>query len=189
MYNWVGRFNLILVFIFAPIAHGFGEERIELSSWAEFAAAEQAQIEQDRRDGISHVISGSLALAGGIVGSSVSNDDIEKAMYTVFQSLGVASVGYGAYVWRVGGESRTIYQTLNTSRMSNEQRDLFLRAYALRKNEQRRRDRMIRAVTHGLIAGVNFLNATQQRDDSLKTSLFFIGAVNALASVSFTFEF
>lgn len=145
--------------------------------------------EKDRKNGLSYVISGSLALVGGILGNNVAEDTAEKGIYTVFQTIGVASIGYGAYTWQIGGEERSIYQTLQYSKLTPEQKTQFLKAYHYQRKEKEKRDRYIRAITHGLIAGLNFYNSSQQKQDSLKSTLNFIGGVNLLAAISFTFEF
>jgi hypothetical protein len=135
------------------------------------------------------MISGSIALVGGIVGSGLAEDTAERGIYTVFQTIGVASIGYGAYKWQVGGEERFVYQSLQYSKLSPEAKSQFLQAYNINRKERERRDHLVRAVTHGLIAALNFYNASQQKDDSLKNTLVFIGGVNLLAAASFTFEF
>ena len=195
MCNWVGRFNIVFVLIL--VVGGWGRstsanesaEEWDVIRWPEFSLTAQQKLEDDRKNGLSYLISGSLALAGGMWGASIADDDIEKAIYTIFQSIGVASVGYGAYLWQVGGEQRTIYSTLESSRFTDDQKSHFLKAYSRHKRRIRQRDRLIRAVTHSLIAGLNFYNAGEQKESTLRTGLYFIGGVNLLAAVSYTFEF
>ncbi|MBL7542948.1 MAG: hypothetical protein JNL11_03985 [Bdellovibrionaceae bacterium] len=158
-------------------------------TWENYSKETEQQEKTDRRNGISYIISGSLALAGGILGGGLTDDNLEKGIYTIFQTIGVASVGYGAYIWKIGGEERMINKTLNTSRLTPEQRTQFLRSYYTQKKASEKRERQIKAITHGLIAGLNFYNASQQKQDSIKSGLYFIGGVNLLASISFTFEF
>ena len=194
MYNWAGRFNILFVFLFIIGHSGIliaAEDKFKFTTtkWDEFTREVELQKEIDRRNGISYVISGSLALAGGIWGNSIATDAAEKGIYTVFQTIGIASLGYGSYVWQIGGEERSVYQTLQYSKLTAEQKTQFLQAYVLQKKEKERKDHIIRGITHGLIAGLNFYNASQQSNDSLKNTLNFIGGVNLLAAASFTFEF
>jgi hypothetical protein len=194
MSNWAGKFKYIVILtLIGTISKNTlaaeSEFKFDKSSWAEFSHEVELQKERDRRNGYSYVISGSLALIGGIWGNSISEDTAEKGIYTIFQTIGVASVGYGAYVWQIGGEERSIYQTLQYSKLSSEQKSQFLQAYNFQRKEREHRDRIIRAVTHGLIAGLNFYNATQQSQAGLKNTLFFVGGVNLLAAISFSYDF
>lgn len=158
-------------------------------TWEQYSKDVERLEKTDYRNGLSYIISGSLALAGGIVGSNLTDDSLEKGVYTIFQTIGVASVGYGAYVWKIGGEERTITRSLQYSKLPPDQRTNFLRSFYAQKKASETRERQIKAITHGLIAGLNFYNASQQKQDSIKNGLFFIGSVNLLAAISFTFEF
>lgn len=194
MWNWVGNFKIILVLFLGLSFSGHllaaeDEFKFNANNWDEFSKDVELQKQKDRRNGISYIISGSLALAGGILGSGIAEDGAEKAIYTIFQTIGVASVGYGAYTWQVGGEERSIYQTLYYSKLTPEQKNQYLRAYIFQKKEKEKKDRYIRAITHGLIAGLNFYNASQQKQETFKGTLYFVGSINLLAAISFTFEF
>lgn len=194
MCNWAGRFSFVIIF---TLAFGFSkpcfavdeEFKFDKNTWPEFAREVELQKERDRRNGLSYIISGSLALIGGIWGNSISEDTAEKGIYTVFQTIGVASIGYGAYTWQIGGEERSVYQTLQYSKFTTEQKTQFLQAYNFQRKEREKRDRLIRAVTHGLIAGLNFYNASQQSQAGLKNTLLFVGGVNMLAAISFSYDF
>lgn len=194
MSSWAGNFKFVLLFLFVSVFSGSAfaaqdEFKFDIHKWDEFAVAVEVQKEKDRRNGVSYVISGALALVGGIWGDSITDDTAEKGIYTVFQTIGVASIGYGAYTWQIGGEERSVYETLQYSKFTPEQKSHFLRAYNFQRKDREKRDRLIRAVTHGLIAGLNFYNASQQKQESLKNTLYFVGGVNLLAAVSFNFEF
>ncbi len=192
MHNWAGNFKiffLIAIFVFAKNSFADNEFKYTSLKWEDFSKDVELQKEKDRKNGLSYIISGTLALAGGILGSNVVEDTAEKGIYTVFQTIGVASIGYGAYIWQIGGEERSVFQTLQYSKLTSEQKTQFLRAYNFQRKEKEKKDRNIRAITHGLIAGLNFYNASQQKQDGLKSTLNFIGGVNLLAAISFTFEF
>jgi len=193
MCNWAGRFSLMLLLVMAMMrvtpAQAAEDSRIDSVKWEQFAQEVETQKERDYKNGLSYIISGSLALAGGIWGANITEDNAEKGVYTVFQTIGIASVGYGAYVWKIGGEERSVYQTLQNTRFTNEQKSHFLKSYNTERKDRERRDRLIRALTHGLIAGLNIYTASIQKNDGIKTGLYFIGGVNLLAAISFTFEF
>lgn len=193
MYNWAGKFKILFLILTLclPLTGVAADSdfKFDKSNWGEFAKEVELQKEFDRTNGYSYIISGSLALAGGIWGNSISNDTAEKGIYTIFQTIGIASIGYGAYTWQIGGEERSIYNTLQYTKFSPEQKSHFLQAYNFQRKEREKRDRLIRAITHGLIAGLNFYNASQQPHAGLKNTLLFIGGVNMLAAVSFSYEF
>lgn len=194
MSNWAGRFSLMisfLIFLSVSLSTRAAENEFQFTStkWEDFSHEVELQKEVDRRNGISYLISGSLALVGGILGNRMTDDAAEKGIYTVFQTIGVASIGYGISIWQIGGEERGLYQTLQSARLAPEQKTQFLKAYNFQKKERERKDHIIRAVTHGLIAGLNIYNASEQKQEGLRNSLYFIGSVNLLASVSFTFDF
>lgn len=157
--------------------------------WNIYSQEMVEQIEKDRLNGFSYIISGTLALVGGIVGDQLAKDPSEAAAYTLFQTIGVASVGYGFYVWQIGERDRSIYETLNLSGLSQAQKNQYLRAHFSYLEQFRKKDRLIRAITHGLIAGLNFYNGSRQKQDSLKNTFNFIGRVNLLACLSFSVEF
>lgn len=181
---------MLIVFLLAQQSFANENEfQFTTSNWEDFSKEIEMQKEIDRKNGMSYLISGSLALVGGILGGNMTDDPAEKGIYTVFQTIGVASIGYGISVWQIGGEERSLYQTLQYSKLGSEQKSQLLRAYNFQRKERERKDHIIRAITHGLIAGLNIYSATQQKQDGLKNSLYFVGGVNLLASISFTFDF
>jgi hypothetical protein len=156
--------------------------------WGEFEMRMHERQELDRIDGLSYLISGSLALVGGLVGQNISTDPLEKGVYTIFQTIGVASIGYGIYKWRLGDDERWMYETLSTSEgLTPTQKASVMKSYYQQKKDRLRREKIMRAITHGLIAGLNFYGATQQKSENVKNALIFLGGVNTLAVISFTF--
>lgn len=156
--------------------------------WDEFAKGTVERIEKDRTDGVSYVLSGSLALIGGLVGQGLSVDPLEQGVYTIFQTIGIASIGFGVYQWKLGNDDRMFYETVSgASGLSAGQRDSLTTSYFGVRSNRDRQKRFIRALTHGLIAAVNIYGATQQKNDSIKNALYFVGGVNLLAVLSFTF--
>lgn len=205
IYNWVGRFSsvfLIIILMLQPkqavamvainqmrVSSNEVKTSNEALRWEQFSKEMEKQEYDDYRNGMSYIISGSIALAGGLLGDTITNDYMEKGIYTIFQTIGVASIGYGAYVWKIGSNDRSFYKTLELSKLSVEQKMLLLRSYNHQKKLTERNERIIRAITHGLIAGLNFYSASRQKNDSVKNGLNFVGGVNLLAAFSFTFEF
>jgi hypothetical protein len=157
-------------------------------SWTEINAIGLKMEQQDKVNGMSYIISGGLALVGGIAGSNVTSDPLEKGVYALFQTIGIASIGYGSYKMYIGNEERLLLRTLRDSNDLNEtQKISFLRTYYSKKQELEKNERIIKAITHGLISALNFYNANQQKQEGVKNTLNFIGGANFLASLSYTF--
>ena len=160
----------------------------DAKSWIEFEGLSKQKIEQDQLNGISYVVSGSLAIVGGFVGQNIAQDPLEKGTYTLFQTIGIASLGYGAYVWTIGDDSRLMYDMLSENKhLNNGAKTLVLQSYFEQRKKRNHRERVIRAITHALVAGFNIYNGTQQQYEPVRNALYFVGGVNALASISFVF--
>jgi hypothetical protein len=195
--KWAGRFSrllFILAFAVPPGAWGAGLDLqphprpVNDHEWLEMESKVFVKESKDRIDGLSYIISGSLALIGGLAGQGLTGDPLEKGVYTVFQTIGVASIGYGVYVWKLGDDDRQMYNTLSSSPgLSNSDRSSVMKSYYSVKGERSRREKVLRAVTHGLIAAVGFYGASQQKDATVRNALILAGGVNSLAVLSFTF--
>jgi hypothetical protein len=177
----------------APVApsiegQSLAERAPETLTWEEFAVRVNDQTQKESVNGWSYIISGSLALVGGQVGQGLAQDAFEKGIYTVFQSIGIASIGYGGYTWAIGGEDRHLYDVLSaTTELKSKDKTAVVREYYRAKAEREKRERLVRAVTHGLIATLNLYNASQQDNGPVRNALFFVGGINLLACVSFSF--
>jgi hypothetical protein len=188
------RFNYFFIFLFIiffqtrVFAQELNVKPDPLKTWDQYEAFIQKQTELDRKNGLAYIISGSIALAGGLAGSGVTVDPLEKGIYALFQTIGVASVGYGAYRWQIGSEDRLLFSSLQETASLNDKQKLdVIRSYEIQKKQIEAREKMIRVVVHGLIAGLNLYNGSQQSNESVKNTLFFIGGANLLASISYAF--
>ncbi len=165
-----------------------GDTSIEINmGWTRFESSVVHHENRDYLNGLSYIISGSIAVVGGFVGQSISQDPLEKGVYTVFQTIGIASIGYGAYTWKLGDEDRFLYETMKNTSLSLSDRNAVLKSYYLQKTAREKSERTIKAVTHALIAALNLYSATQQTKGPIQNGLYFVGGVNLLAAVSFTF--
>lgn len=167
------------------------QSQIKLSqpdSWNYYSKLALDQEEADRTQGLSYIISGSLAILGGIAGTNVTADPLEKGIYALFQTIGVASVGYGSHKYFIGDEKRLLMRSLRESTdLNNQQKVAFLKIYLNEKKKNQTKENYIKVVTHGLIAAMNIYNASLQQQGSVKNALYFIGGANLLASISFAF--
>ena len=200
MSNSVGKFKFILaVLIGSTFSNGVWAYAVSETStapdvpveinmgWTRFESSVVHHERSDYLNGISYIISGTVAVVGGFVGQSISQDPLEKGVYTVFQTIGIASIGYGAYTWKLGDDDRFLYETLKDSSLGIEERNSVLKSYYQQKKSREKSERAIKAVTHGLIAALNLYSATQQSKGPVQNALFFVGGVNLLAAVSFSF--
>lgn len=199
IYNWAGKFNqlvissvfLMLVMLPSLPVRAMDDFIVnpETVRWDQYSKQMDYQERKDYRDGMSYVISGSIALAGGLVGDTITHDYIEKGIYTIFQTIGIASIGYGAYTWKIGSADRDFYKTVDSLKLSDDQKTMIIRSYYGQKKLSEKNERFIKAITHGLIASLNFYSASRQRNETVQNSLAFIGGVNLLATIAYSFEF
>jgi hypothetical protein len=141
------------------------------NEWTEFERMMREKQKKDRTDGLSYVISGSLALVGGLIGQGATKDPLEKGVYTLFQSIGVASIGYGIYTWKLGDEDRWIYDIVESApSMSMQDKIEMIRSYKATKIAREKQQRFVRALTHGLIAAQNIYGATHTTNDTIKNA-------------------
>lgn len=125
---------------------------------------------------------------GGFLGNEVSKDPTEQLAYSAFQSIGVASIGFGLYKKNIGDERRLLFNIVDsTEGLSYEDKYKLLRSYYKEKATRTKKERYIKALTHGLIGALNVYSATKQDNDRVKSTLYFVGGVNLLASVSYSF--
>lgn len=156
--------------------------------WSKFRLHVEERAEQHRFEGLAYMVSGGAVLIGSAIGLEKSEDVLAKAVYSVSQSLSIASIGYGAYLYSIGDSDRSFFNVIeNASSLDPSQKNEILRSYIRNKNENQRKERMIRIVTHGLIAVANFYGASRETDPGLATALYFVGGVNAIAAVSIAF--
>jgi len=157
-------------------------------TWSSFDLVMREQENKDYTDGLSYIISGGIAIAGGLYGYYSSEDLFAKAVYSIAQTAGIAAIGYGAFKLTLGDDHRVFYQTVRDTRsLTPQQRDEMVRTYFNLEKQRERSTRTIKAITHGLVALLNAYNALTATNQDLRTALFFVGGVNALASISFVF--
>lgn len=164
------------------------EIEVQYSSWKNFKNSVQQSETLVRFNGESQIITGILALVAGLAGEAQTKRPLEKGVYSLFQSIGIASIGFGAYDLYVGSEEKKFYHLLDLSSSLNDaEKDQILRTYRRIDRVYQKRERQVKMVTFGLVALSQFYNASRVENESVKNSLGFIGAINLIAAISFSF--
>lgn len=148
-----------------------------------------AKIEEtNSTNGWGYIISGGLAVAISVPAYFLTEDVFARTVYSLGETLGVASVGYGSYLVSVQDDTARFGRIISQSSLSPKQRDE-LSFHFLSENAKRARAvRKIRVITHSLTAGLNFLNGFTTDSRELRTALFFVGGINLLATVHYLFS-
>ena len=156
--------------------------------WLKFSKRVDERREHDRVNGIAYIISGALILIGGSIGYNNTTDPLSKLAFTFSQGLGISGAGYGVYMYQVSGEDREFVDFVRrTHLLSLVQQDEITKNYLDVREEDKKSVAVIRAVAHGLVAGMTIYNASRESNPDLRNGLYIIGGVNALTALSFTF--
>lgn len=163
------------------------EVRLNYETWAEFSNDVKKDAAQNKKLGIAYLISGGVATIGGIVGYNNSRDPFAKAVFLAAQSIGIGAIGYGG-VKAYSGTNQSLFYALDSNpTLSNNQRDQIIRSYFDFRRGEEKSIRVIRAITHGIITVLNGYNGYFEPNGEIRTALFFVAGVNALATVSLLF--
>ena len=142
--------------------------------------------ERNTNEGWAYVISGGVALAASIPGYYLSEDIFARSVYSLGETLAVGAVGYGAYLILVADDYARFVHILESSPTLSSAEKEKLAYEFLNENAKRAKAlRKIRVISHGLTAGLNVLNGATSGNRELRTALYFIGAINVLAALSF----
>jgi hypothetical protein len=190
----MGRIIFLILFLVAPSlaaaeAPGISFDTVrQRPTWNNFTLLMKDQEEKDSIVGVSYIISGGIAITGGLIGYYSSQDIFSQVVYSVAQTVGIAAVGYGAYTMALGDDHRVFYETLRDTRdLTPRQRDELVKSYFDLEQKRERKSRTIKAITYGLVALLNGYNGFTATNSDLKTALYFVAGVNGLASISFAF--
>jgi hypothetical protein len=145
--------------------------------------------ERNSDEGWAYVVSGGIALAASIPGYYLSEDVFARSVYSLGETLAVGSIGYGSYLILVSDDYARFVRILESSPTLSVTEKERLAYEFLNENAKRARAvRKIRVISHGLTAGLNFLNGATSGNRDLRTALYFIGSINVLAALSFLFK-
>lgn len=157
------------------------------SSWNKFEASLKREQKSDYIRGLSYLISGGVGTIAGMIGYNNTSDPLAKGVFALTQTLGIAAAGSGAYSLYIGSNDNIFAKTVYAANLTDTQRDQMTKAYLEQKKEIEKRTNTIRAITHGAIAAVNAYTGLAETNSSLRSALFIVAGINALASLSYTF--
>lgn len=160
-----------------------------VQTWEEFSKKVKMKTDKEQEEGRAYMISGGLLLVGSLVGYHNAHTTIEKLGYSIAQSLGVGGIGYGSYLYNIGGEERVIYTTIYQTEIGTKEKDALVRSYTTQWKENKQRDKLIRIVTHSLVGVLNIYNGSRATEDDLRQGLYAIGGINLLAALSLTITY
>lgn len=164
------------------------EVDIQYSNWKNFKNTVQQEDTLWYFRGKSQIITGILALVAGLAGDAQTERPLERGVYALFQSIGIASIGFGTYDLYVGSEDRRLYHLLESATgLSEAQRDELLKTHYRIDRIYQKREKQVKFVTFALLSLSQFYNANRVETESVKNSLRFLGAINLIAAVSFSF--
>jgi hypothetical protein len=143
---------------------------------------------ENHANGWAYVISGTVSLGVSVPGYFLSEDVFAKAVYSITETLGAASVGYGAYLLLVDDDFTRFERILARAELTPEERNRLARRFLEENADRARNVRKIRVISHSLTAGLNFLNAATSSQRDLSTALYFVGGINTLAAITFAFR-
>ncbi len=145
--------------------------------------------DRDVSEGWAYVISGGVALAASIPGYYLSSDVFARSVYSLGETLGVGAIGYGSYLILVTDDYARFVRIIESSPTLSVVEKEKLSYEFLNENAKRAKAlRKIRVISHGLTASLNFLNGATAGNSDLRTALYFVGAINVLAALSFLFK-
>jgi hypothetical protein len=139
-------------------------------------------------DGWAYIISGGVALGISIPGYFLTEDVFARAVYSLGETLGVASIGYGSYLVAVENDYTSFRRILGRTALTPRQRDELAYRFLEESARHARAVRKIRVITHSLTAGLNGLNAFTTDNRELRSALLFLGGINILATIHFLFS-
>ena len=158
-------------------------------SWEAFEKSILLETSVDTKKGKSQILSGTLALVAGLIGAGATDDPIEKGVYSIFQSLGITSIGFGYYDQVVGSEDRKLYEMIKqpSNNLTTAQKDEIVRNYLSVHQEFTKKENRVKLTTFSLLAITYLYNGSRVQNESIRNSFYFIGGINALVALSFAF--
>jgi len=142
---------------------------------------------ENSTNGWAYIVSGAFSLGVSIPAYFLSDDVFAKSVYIVGETLGIAAVGYGSYLVLIENDYRRFNKVLKgVPELSEHERNKLSRLFLQENALQAKNIRKIKVITFALTAGLNYLDGFTTQHRELKTTHFFLAAINTLAALSFT---
>ncbi len=154
-------------------------------TYSEFSERLKNETEIIKNDGLGLMISGGLALLGGGYGWSAAKKPIEKGFYSIAQTLGLLAIGYGAESYFLKQDEEIFLQVLNSSDISEAQKNRMVQSYLKEKQDRAEDARWIRRASSGLGGIINLVYASQSKDQTLKSFLYIAAGIQFTWAFSF----
>lgn len=177
--------KLLQALFFFIFLFSVGHSIVWAESYTEFYQRVKSDSELARKDGISYLISGGIALIGGGYGWAHSKKSVEKGFYSLAQSLGLLAIGYGAESYFLKHDDEIFLQVLSSTELTRMQKDRMVESYIKEKKEREKDILMIRRTTFGLAGLLNIIYAAKTKDQTLQNFLYMTAGVQLVWAFTF----
>lgn len=165
-----------------------GEVALGPQNWSEFQARIKEDSQSSSQQGTALLVSSALLVGGSYLVRV--QDPVQVGAVSLIRTVGILGIGEGAESVWILDQNRIFQQAMDRAAgLSPELKSQVLRTYLELQAEQERKQNSIKAVTYSLVAAVNFYEGSRQGDDTIKTGLYFLGAVGLLRALTLTFDF
>lgn len=156
-------------------------------NWNEFRQFVHVHQEEKERKGLAFMISGTLAAIGGSVGYHDSEEVFSRTVFAITSNVGIGAIGLGATYYLTGSEAQSFYSSIEGSSLSPAQKNEVLQRFLQNERRERERRKWIRVATHALLATANFISASQEDSDEVRSVFYFLGGANTVLAITYSF--
>lgn len=157
-------------------------------TWAEFRNQVKAENSATSLQGTALIVSSVLLVGGSYL--IHTNDPVQSGALGLIRTVGLLGFGDGAEKVWISDQKRIFQEAMDAvNTLPEDTKTQVLRAYIDLNTEQERKRKIIKTVTYSLVAAVNFYEGSRQSDDTVKTGLYFLGAVGLLRALTLTIDF
>lgn len=155
--------------------------------WSEFQDYVLHQQKEEERLGTAYMISGALAVIGGTVGYTESDDMFSRTIFALTSNIGIAGLGLGATYYFTDSSLDSFFYAVNGANLSLSEKNELLQRYLRKEREERERRNWIRVTTHALLAAANLYSGSREESGEARSFLYFLGGANAVLAVTYSF--